>query len=114
MVWSRTVKDYSVLQAVAGKYREAGLEPSADARERVDYMGLEMDFLRELALREAAAWDAGEQETARSLLASQQAFLSQHLGDWAPDFIAKALEYVETDFYKGHLLMMRGFLAYQM
>jgi TorA maturation chaperone TorD len=113
MVWSKLAQGYEVLMIVAGEYRKAGLEPSADARERVDYIGLEMDFMRELALREATAWESDEIETARNLLTSQLAFLDEHLGAWAPYFIEKALEQSETDFYRGHLKMIRGFLSAQ-
>jgi TorA maturation chaperone TorD len=37
--------------------------------------------------------------------------MSQHLGNWAPAFIKKALEYAKTEFYEGRLLMLRGFFA---
>jgi TorA maturation chaperone TorD len=113
MVWSKLAEGFEVLKIVAGKYREAGLEPSAEARERIDYIGLEMDFMVELARREAEAWQAGETETAMRLLASQKAFLDEHIGAWVPSYIEKALEHSETDFYRGHMKMIRGFLAAQ-
>ncbi len=113
MVWSKTFKGFEALQAVAGKYRESGLEPSEDAKERVDYIGLEMEFMRELALREASAWEAGDEETAQAQLTAQYEFLNQHLGSWAPLFIAKALAVSETDFYRGHMKMVDAYLSAQ-
>jgi TorA maturation chaperone TorD len=110
MVWTREAQDFSILQVIAGAYRQVGLEPSPEVRERLDYISVELDFIRELALREAAAWECGDETTAGSLLATQEAFMRQHLGSWAPGFIEKALEHVKTDFYKGHLCMLRGFI----
>jgi putative dimethyl sulfoxide reductase chaperone len=110
MVWMREAQDFSILQVVAGAYRQVGLEPSPEVKERLDYISVEMDFIRELALREAAAWERGDATTARSLLATQEAFMRQHLGSWAPDFIEKGLEHAKTDFYRGHLYMLRGFI----
>lgn len=111
MVWSKTGEGFGVLQKVAGVYREAGLETSPDAQERLDYIGIELDFVRELALREADAWQAGSVEVARELLKAQQTFIDEHLGQWVPPFIQKAQEYVETDFYRGHMAMLQGYLA---
>ncbi len=106
-------KGVGVLVAISGFYREMGLEPSPNVKERLDYISVEMDFMHELALREADAWESGSTENAKKMLKSQQTFLSDHLGQWVPAFITKAQEYVETDFYKGHMLMLRGFIKAQ-
>ena len=110
MVWSEAVGDSGVLQTISGIYRKEGLEPSSAVKERLDYISVEIDFLRELALQEANAWEFGDQETAIHLFETQQDFLSHHLGVWIPDFIDNAFAYVKTDFYQGHLLMLRGFI----
>lgn len=114
MVWSKEAADSNLLVAIAKIYGEAGLSPSPEAKERHDYIGLELEFICELARREAIAWESNEREEANKLLSMQHAFMSQHIGQWAPDFIEKAQEYVKTDFYKGHLIMLRGYLAQQM
>lgn len=111
MVWSKTWQDVGLLETLAGIYREAGLAPSPEVRERLDYVGVELDFMRELALREAVAWESNAPTTAAKLLETQHAFMAEHLGEWSPLFVEKALEWVETDFYKGHLLMLRGFIT---
>ncbi len=110
MVWSKNVQDISVLTTIAGIYAEAGLATSPDAHNRVDYIGVELDFVRELASREAAAWESGDADTANKWLKVQSSFMSEHVGAWVPAFIDKAMQQVETDFYKGHMLMLRGFL----
>lgn len=112
-VWtrSRAGQDIDILQTLAGLYREMSLAPSPEVSERVDYIGVELDFMRELALREAAAWESDTPETAATWVEAQRTFMREHLGEWAPAFIEKALEWAKTDFYKGHLRMLRGFLA---
>ncbi len=111
MVWSKTWQDVRLLETLAGIYRETGLAPSPDSKERPDYIGVELDFMRELALREANAWESAALQTATKLLESQNVFVTEHLGQWVLDFVVKALEWAKTDFYKGHLLMLRGFIA---
>jgi putative dimethyl sulfoxide reductase chaperone len=111
-VWSKQVTSVAAtLQEIAGVYRQSGMVISPDAKERLDSMGVELDYLHQLALQEAEAWEAGQEEQARGLLQAQQAFLMAHVGDWAPAFVEKALPKADTDFYRGHLTMLRGFLA---
>ncbi len=108
-VWSGSGQGTAVLQAIAAVYREAGLARSPDATERIDYIGVELDFMREMALREAAAWESGARDAADQSLKAQYSFVNEHL-QWIPAFVDKALEQVETDFYKGHLLLLRHYV----
>jgi TorA maturation chaperone TorD len=111
MVWSKTKPDVSLLTELAEIYRNKGLAIAPDAKERLDYIGVEMDYMGELSRKEASAWEAGDFDTASELLQAEHAFLSQHLGSWTPAFFEKAMGYAETDFYKGHLRMLGGFFA---
>lgn len=113
MVWSKTGQDFGVLQEVARIYAEAGLAAGPEAQNRLDYIGIELEFVREMAMREAAGWDAGDQAAARRCLKVEKEFVSEHVAGWVPEFIERAMKHVETDFYKGHMLMLRGFLAGQ-
>jgi TorA maturation chaperone TorD len=113
MVWSKKWQDVTLLQTLAGIYRENGLKPSVEVIDRQDYIGVELEFIHALALREVEAWKAGDEKTARSLLETQKTFFLEHISSWAPFFIKKAFEFVKTDFYQGHLLMLRGFIAEQ-
>jgi TorA maturation chaperone TorD len=113
LVWSKKGGDFGVLQSVSRAYREAGLEPPPDIKERLDHISVEMAFLQELAQNEASAWNSGEDQSASRTLERQRDFMDQHFGEWVPFFIEKAFEYVETDFYRGHLLMLRGFILEQ-
>ncbi len=110
MVWSKDAQDFTILSIIAGIYADAGLQIAPDAHNRLDYIGMDLDFVRELATREADAWESGDLDAGRKWLKAQSSFVSEHVGAWVPAFIDKAMQQAETDFYKGHMLMLRGFL----
>jgi Nitrate reductase delta subunit. len=113
MVWSPKWQDVALLQALAALYRENSLTQSTEIIDRLDYLGVELEFIHALSVRETDAWDAGKTEKARSLLIDQQKFFYEHLESWVPAFIQKAMDFVKTDFYHGHLLMLKGFILEQ-
>ncbi len=113
MVWSQKWQDVALLQALAAIYRENGLAQSTEIIDRMDYLGVELEFIHALSVRETDAWDAGNMEKATSLFVTQRKFFQEHLEAWVPAFVEKAQEFVKTDFYKGHLLMVKGFIAEQ-
>jgi TorA maturation chaperone TorD len=113
MEWAPKGKGFSVLQTIAGIYSQVGLEPSPDVHERLDYISMELDFIGMLALQEAEAWESGDSAKAVELLRLEQSFLTEHLAQWTPAFIDAAMKFVQTDFYKGHMLMLGGYLQQQ-
>jgi putative dimethyl sulfoxide reductase chaperone len=111
-VWSKTDKSVTnVLVTVSGIYQQVGMAVSETARDRLDYVGVELDYEYQMAMREADAWQAGDAEKAKDLLQRQEMFMHEHLGMWVPGFVEKALTMAETDFYRGHLMMLRGFCS---
>ena len=66
-----------------------GLAPNGHSL--ADHVGIELAFMAFLAAREALAWDAGEGDVAWGLLQQQEAFLSEHLGTWFPQFCHRIL-----------------------
>jgi DMSO reductase family type II enzyme chaperone len=75
------------LADLAAFYRAFGLEVAADAGERQDHLGLELEFLCVLAAKEAYALeyqlDAADHGLCRE---AQKKFLREHLGRWTPAF----------------------------
>ncbi len=111
-VWDKRVPDpVAVLKALAEVYVAAGVGMAEQARERLDYIGVELDFLRLLAVREMEAWQAGKPVEAKLVMEQQLSFLRDHVGRWVPEFFETAFPQAQTDFYRGHLTMLRGFLA---
>jgi putative dimethyl sulfoxide reductase chaperone len=113
MVWSKSWIDVGLLQVLAAIYRENRLAPSTKIVDRLDYIGLELEFMHTMAMRETEARESAKQEKANALLLVQKQFFFEHLEPWIPSFVKKALEDARTDFYSGHLLMLRGFILDQ-
>jgi TorA maturation chaperone TorD len=108
-VWNGPISDTKTLQTLAEEYRHADLILSPDLHERLDYIGIELDFIRAMSESESEAWES-DPDMAWDLLKSQIAFANNHLSNWVPAFIEKALSFAETNYFKGHLIMLRGFI----
>lgn len=98
------------LLAIVQFYRKTGLTMSADQRERMDYIGIELAFMAELCGKESAALVAENVNDYEAVLAWEQDFLRQHLLQWAVDYCGKMIDYAETEFFRGIGYLMRAFL----
>jgi TorA maturation chaperone TorD len=89
-------------------YRAAGLLPENTNQESADYLLVELDFMKQLCLRERKTWlnNGGLKET----ITHEETFLKEHLGRWAGDFCLAVEKHGATDFYKGFSLILDGFL----
>ncbi len=100
-----------LLQTLAAGYAEAGAMIKSDYSNRLDYIGLELNFLSFLAEQEASAWKNGEEAAGNQFRHRAGLFIAEHLVLWADHFFSKALEHASTDFFKGILLVSRGVIA---
>lgn len=71
------------LADIAGFYDAFGLEVG-EQRDRVDHLATELEFVGELAAREAHLADAGDGEGVEIVVDAQRLFLEDHLGRWVP------------------------------
>jgi len=69
--------------AVVAAYRDAGYSPAGQVG-APDHVGLELAFLGHLAGMEADAWARDDATGTAASRARQRAFLTAHLGRWAP------------------------------
>ncbi len=89
-------------------YRRAGLLPDETVRESADYLCVELDFMRQLCLREEApGLSEGE---ARQTVALEEEFLRVHLGNWVEDFCSAVEKHALTDFYRGFGLILGAYI----
>lgn len=113
-VWSAELGEPAgLLQRIAAIYHQSGLDQAPGVNERLDYIGIELAYMEYLAQEEAGAREAGDEGHAADLLEEQRSFFREHLTPWVPRFVEKALEFAHTDFYRGHLLMLRGYVLEQ-
>ncbi|PKN66872.1 MAG: hypothetical protein CVU57_04725 [Deltaproteobacteria bacterium HGW-Deltaproteobacteria-15] len=98
----------SVLEVIRF-YRMAGLLPDMNNQESADFLFVELDFMKQLCLREQEKWldDGGLRET----ITHEEKFLEEHLGKWAGDFCREVEKHASTDFYRGFSLILDGFLT---
>ncbi len=90
-------------------YRRAGLLPDETVHESADYLCVELDFMKELCLRERCDWlDDGE---VGKTVAQEEEFLRRHLGTWVGDFCAVVEKHALTDFYRGFSVILDAFIG---
>jgi TorA maturation chaperone TorD len=75
------------LADVGAFYRACGL--ASPAKERLDHVSVELEFMSFLALKEAYARFQGEEARVGETRELQAKFLADHLGRWAPAFLAR-------------------------
>jgi TorA maturation chaperone TorD len=75
------------LADIAGFYKACGL--AAPAKERVDHLAVELEFMSFLALKEAYALHDGAPDRAAEVRDMQRQFLTEHLARWAPAFATR-------------------------
>ena len=101
---------YTTLIDVRKCYREAGLSVSSDARERADYIGIELDFMHYLTAQEAVAWQENDSAGITTSIENQHSFLANHLALWAPKFCRVMFGEATTDFYRGIARLLEAFM----
>jgi len=80
-------------------YRAAGMLPDETVPESPDYLCVELDFMKNLCLREQDQHAAGN--GAVETIALEKSFLKEHLGRWVGDFCSVTKEHAMTDLYRG-------------
>ncbi len=96
---------------VAREYAGDGIAISDECREPPDHIGLELDFMRFLAEKEAECWEQEEPARALTYLDKERHFLREHLALWVSDFCDRVVDMAALDFYRGIARMTRGFIA---
>jgi putative dimethyl sulfoxide reductase chaperone len=98
--------------AVKQFYRKAGLVPDERVSDSADYLFVELDFMKQLCLREEALRLREEEgaETIAGTIALQEEFLRLHPGDWVGEFCSAVEKYASTDFYRGSALILDAYI----
>lgn len=97
---------HEVILEVTKFYKRIGTVPVSYAKDSLDFFCTEMDFMRQLCLMEA-----DKKNNAEEIRSMEKEFLERHLASWIGDYCKAAAEYAGTDFYKGLLLLLNGFIA---
>jgi Uncharacterized component of anaerobic dehydrogenases len=107
----RGVQDFqSLARELATTYRQAGIALTP-AQDRPDSLVVELEFLATLLQLEQSSLHVADWQGAERYRRLAAAFLQNHLGTWVADYCTEALNYAETDFYRGVLKLTASFVA---
>ena len=92
-------------------YRKAGLLPDETVSDSADYLFVELDFMKQLCLREQTLRrEEKDEDTIAQTIALEEEFLRLHLGDWVGEFCSAVEKYASTDFYRGLALILDAYI----
>jgi TorA maturation chaperone TorD len=75
---------YQRMADVGGFYRAFGFEPSGDAHQRPDFIGLELEFMQLLLIKLAYAMEQGWDDKVEACRDAEKEFMKEHLAWWVP------------------------------
>ena len=84
---------------IAGFFRAFGLVPNPAARERIDHVSCELEFLAFLARKEAHALESGDTAMQEATHHATRLFLRDHLARFAPSFAQRLRREVPRGLY---------------
>lgn len=97
--------------AVERTYGSYGLERAAGHSDLPDHVATELEFMHFLCSRERTAWRGGDAATAKMLRSAQNAFLTEHLDKWLPEFSERVLGATRVDVYRALATLLQNFLS---
>ena len=97
---------------VKGLYRKAGIVPDETVHETPDYLCIELDFMRQMCLREQEQWSSGADVS--ETVETELSFLQEHLGTWIREFCRRAEKEAITGFFRGLLGILDAVIATDM
>jgi putative dimethyl sulfoxide reductase chaperone len=107
-------KDKLLFQEETRRVRLAYLKyaflPKHYLQEADDHLGLELDFMYQLATMAYEKALTGNHEAFQEILKDQVDFLEQHLHIWVPKFVEQVNVHASTEFYRGMAQILRGYL----
>lgn len=103
-------QENELMLRVSDFYQKAGARLPAGKRERLDYLGLELDLMHFMCTEEGGFWIDGNKDAAVEMRQLQRSFFQEHLMAWVPGFCDAAMQEPKVAFYHGVVAMLRAFL----
>lgn len=101
----------TIVQDVNKAYSKYGLSILGQHRDRSDYLGYELDFIRHLSEQAIHAQQSDQLEKEKLYQNDMCEFLKDHLSVWVGNFCTRAAAYAQTSFYRGFLLLLQETVA---
>ncbi len=87
-----------------------GLEYKSDYQGLPDHISVELEFMRELLLKEGEAWRKEDKQEAIYFLKIEKKFMEEHLSRWIPEFCDKVISEAQLSFYREIARLTKSFL----
>jgi len=92
-------------------YLKYAFLPLLYQQEADDHIGLECDFMYQLANLAYEKAEANDSTALQEVIQDQAEFLTEHLLLWVPAFAEKVTAHADTVFYQGAVQVLSGFLV---
>ena len=92
------IKKPHELSDISAFYRAAGLKLSGRAKERVDFVSVEMEFMNFLCFKQSFAEEKKDRGLVDACKELEAKFLQDHLARWMPAFTRRVLQF-SKEFY---------------
>jgi len=103
------------LADISGFYNAFGLMCSDELKERLDNLGVELEFMHFLSYKEAYALENDGEEKAALCLDGEKKFLKEHLGRWAGHFSSLVEKKTKGGgIYLSLARFLKGFISLEM
>lgn len=89
----------------------AGFEYRPDYHDLPDHIGVELEFMHEVAAREARAFEEEDEAELATLRQTQREFVGKHLALWVPAFCEEVMARAELPFYGEIAKLTRDFVS---
>jgi len=96
--------------AVKRFIESTGAQYRPEYRGLPDHISVELEFMQQVALAEAEAWDSHDREQAKKCMSTEKEFIDTHLAGWVPVFCEKVCQRAELSFYRQMAQMTQEFL----
>jgi TorA maturation chaperone TorD len=91
----------------------SGLEYTSEYQGLPDHISVELEFMQQVILREAQAWEEEDDKTALLCREHEKKFVDEHLFCWIPDFCEKVIKAAELPFYREMARLTRTFIEFE-
>ena len=96
----------NTIMAITQMYSAHGLGIREDKHNRMDYLGIQLDFISILSKRAAQEAKSGNLAAEKAIRTDILDFLQKYLLPWVNKFVDKAREYAKTNFFRGYLVLL--------
>ena len=99
-------------QEIYRLFSPMGIRLPEEWHQPLDYIGVELDFMRLLCTQEQGIWEKNQLGLVHEVVKIEKSFLDDHLSLWIPIFCEKMIEQAQEDFFKGIARLTKGFIKY--